>query len=111
MIEAGAKEASEDIITRAIQFGHDANQAIIKLQEEIARACGKTKLPAPVTEANPALLQAVSKAIGGKIIPALSQKDKNSREDALLILRTELVASLREAYSEKDVLHALDDEI
>ncbi len=111
MIEAGAKEASEDTIIRAIQFGHDANQAIITLQEQIARACGKTKLPAPVIEANPELLKAVKAAIGGKIIPALSQTDKNKREDALLILKTELVASLREAYSEKDVLHALDDEI
>ncbi|OGO23937.1 MAG: polyribonucleotide nucleotidyltransferase, partial [Chloroflexi bacterium RBG_16_51_9] len=95
----------------AIQFGHEANQAIIKLQEDIRRACGKTKLPAPVTDTNPELLSAVKKAIGGKVIPALSHSDKNRREEALLILRTELVAALKEAYSEKDVLHALDDEI
>ncbi|MEK7353080.1 MAG: polyribonucleotide nucleotidyltransferase [Chloroflexota bacterium] len=111
MIEAGAKEASEDLIIRAIQFGHEANQAIIKLQEEIQKACGKAKLPAPVVETNPALLQAVSKAVGGKVIPALSQPDKVKREEALSILKVELVAALREAYPEKEILHALDDEI
>ena len=35
MIEAEAKEVSEDIILRAIEFGHQANQALIKLQEEL----------------------------------------------------------------------------
>ncbi len=32
MVELGAQEASEDVITRAIQFGHEANRGIIKLQ-------------------------------------------------------------------------------
>lgn len=111
MIEAGAKEASEELVTRAIKFGHDANQAIIKLQEEVQRACGKPKLPAPHTDVNPDLLSAVSKAIGGKVIPALSHPEKMLREEALLILRTELVSALEAMYPEKEILHALDDEI
>ena len=43
MVEAGAKEVTEDIVLEAIQFGHKANQAIIKLQEELRQACGKPK--------------------------------------------------------------------
>ena len=31
MVEAGAKEVSEDIVLQAVKFGHEANQDIIKL--------------------------------------------------------------------------------
>ena len=32
MVEAGAREASEEIVTQAIKMGHEANQVIIQLQ-------------------------------------------------------------------------------
>ena len=35
MVEAGAREVSEDIVMRAIKFGHEANQELIKLQEQL----------------------------------------------------------------------------
>ena len=41
MLEAGAKEIPEDIVPQAIKFGHEANQDIIKLQEQLQEACGK----------------------------------------------------------------------
>jgi polyribonucleotide nucleotidyltransferase len=47
MLEAGAREVGEDIIFRAIEFGHRANQDVIKLQDELQRGCGKPKLPIP----------------------------------------------------------------
>ena len=59
MVEAGAKEVTEEIVLKAIQFAHEANQAIIKLQEEIRQACGKPKEPAPVHEIDPEILAAV----------------------------------------------------
>ena len=41
MVEAEAKEVSEDIIVRAIEFGHEANQGIIGLQEQLQRDYGR----------------------------------------------------------------------
>jgi polyribonucleotide nucleotidyltransferase len=111
MIEAGAKEAPEELITRAIRFGHEANQALIKLQEEIQRACGKTKAAVPEHIHNPDLETAVANAISGKVIPALSNADKIKREDALDAIKVDLISSLIEKYSEKDILYALDEEI
>ena len=48
MVEAGAREVTEDTVIQAIRFGHEANQDIIKLQEELQQACGKPKIEAPV---------------------------------------------------------------
>jgi len=56
MLEAGAKEISEEILLEAIKVGHEANQEIIKLQEELQRACGQPKMEAPTVEVDPELL-------------------------------------------------------
>ena len=44
MVEAGAKEIGEDVVLKATKFAHEANQAIIRLQNEHSVA-GKPKLP------------------------------------------------------------------
>ncbi|MBA7641270.1 Polyribonucleotide nucleotidyltransferase [subsurface metagenome] len=108
MIEAGAQEASEDIVTRAIQLGHETNQEIIKLQEQLQQAYGKAKLEVAAITINPDVLSAVSKAIDGRIVQALSHADKSLREQALSVLKKELVDSLGESFSEEDILSALD---
>ena len=59
MVEAGAKEVPEETVLKAIQFAHEANQAIIKLQDEFRTACGKTKEPMPVHEVDPEIVAAV----------------------------------------------------
>ena len=59
MVEAGAREASEDILTKGINFGHQANQDIIRLQEELRAAYGKPKVEAPVSRVNPEIINAI----------------------------------------------------
>ncbi len=44
MVEAGAKEVAEDILLGALKFGQEANQEVIKLQEQLIQACGKPKM-------------------------------------------------------------------
>ncbi|MEK7281740.1 MAG: polyribonucleotide nucleotidyltransferase, partial [Chloroflexota bacterium] len=44
MLEAGAKQASEELIMEAIRRGHQALQPIIKLQEEMRQQLGKPKM-------------------------------------------------------------------
>jgi len=50
MIEAGSKEIPEDLMIKAIEFAHQANQELIDLQDEIRAKLGKEKLPVPVLE-------------------------------------------------------------
>jgi polyribonucleotide nucleotidyltransferase len=111
MVEAGAREAPEDIVMKAIELGHQANQSIIKLQEQLQQACGKPKLEAPVTEVNPEALAAIAPIVDEKLVPALSQPEKSLREDALNSLRKELAESLGETFSEEDINYALESRI
>jgi len=108
MVEAGAREVPEDVIPRAIQFGHEANQAIIKLQEQLQAACGKPKAEAPGREMNSELASAVSAALGDKLTRALGQPDKSKREQELAGLKNELVVSLGETFAEPDILAAFE---
>lgn len=108
MLEAGAREVSDDIIVRAIRLGHEANQPIIELQEQLKKAWGKPKLEAPVSEPDPEVVSAVSSMLKGRLDQALSQPEKLHREQALDDLGKELVGNLNESFAEKDILSAFE---
>jgi len=108
MVEAGAKEVSEDIVSKAINFGHEANQSIIKLQEQLKQACGKPKAEAPSSEVNPEVAAAISPIIGERLTQALSKPEKPQREDALKELKKECIERLGETYPEEDILAAFE---
>jgi polyribonucleotide nucleotidyltransferase len=80
MIEAGAREVSEDIFNQAVKLGHEANQVINALQEEITAACGKPKEEAPSIEAPEEVVQAVEAILGNRLAEAL---ELPSRQTAL----------------------------
>jgi len=111
MVEAGAREAPEDIVMKAIELGHQTNQGIIKLQEQLQQACGKPKLEAPTSEVNPEALAAIAPIVDEKLVPALKQPEKSQREDALNSLKKELVESFCETFAEEDIVNALESRI
>jgi len=111
MVEAGAREVSEDTVIQAIKFGHEANQDIIKLQQQLQQACAKPKLEAVISEINPEVISAISPIINGRLDPALYQPDKPQREQALSNLKKELVDSLGESFPEEEILSAFDAEV
>ena len=108
MVEAGAREVSESIVAQAIKFGHEANQDIIGLQERLQQACGKPKHESPAVKIDPELAPAVSSIINGRLEPALLQSEKSQREEALSVLRKELIDRLGEQFPEGDILAAYD---
>ncbi|MFH1032373.1 MAG: polyribonucleotide nucleotidyltransferase [Chloroflexota bacterium] len=111
MIEAGAKEASEDHISQAIKFAHEANQNIIKLQEQLQQACGRPKTEISVTEINSELISAVSAIVNGKLDQALFHSEKAKRDQALSELEKELLANLSASFEEKDIRKVFDNKI
>jgi len=111
MLEAESQEVSEDIIIQAIKFGHEANQDIIKLQEQLQQACGKPKIEAPSTEVNPEVISAISPMIKGRLTEALSQPEKLQREQALRNLKKQLVESLGEQFPEQDIISAFETKV
>jgi len=108
MVEAGAKEISEDIVLEAIKFAHEANQDIIRVQEQLQQAVGKTKVEMPAEVVNQEMIDAVADFTDGRISSALDIANKSQREQALSELKTELLEKLGDKYQEKELLGAYD---
>ncbi len=108
MVESGAREIPEDIIPQAIKFGHEANQPIIQLQEQLRKACGKLKEEIPTQEIDPKVVDTVASALEGKLAKALMESDKSQREQMISRLKKELVESLGETFAEEDILAAFE---
>jgi polyribonucleotide nucleotidyltransferase len=108
MIEAGANEASEDIVVQAVKFGHEANQGIIKLQEQLQQTCGKPKMETPTSVVNSEVTSAVSAIVDDGLDEVLNQTDKLLREQALSELKVELLGKLGESFSKEDIIPAFE---
>ncbi|MCX6003281.1 MAG: polyribonucleotide nucleotidyltransferase [Chloroflexi bacterium] len=111
MVEAGAKEVSEDIVLEAIRFAHEANQTIIRLQDEVQQALGKPKEPAPVHEIAPEIVAAVSQFTDEKLESAIFKADKSEREAATNDLVAEMVSKLGEQYPKAEILAVFDKKV
>jgi len=111
MVEAGAKEVAEDTVMAGVKFAHEANQAIIKIQEDLREAAGKPKLPAPDTEANTKAVAAIAKLIDDKLARALAEQNKDKREQMLDKMSAEVTQNMNETYSEADILAAIDAQL
>ncbi len=108
MIEAGAREISEDIIVQAIKLGHEANQDIIRLQEQLQQAYGKPKQEVSASKIKPEVISAISSIVNGKLDQALYQPEKLQREQMLGNLQKELVEKLEESFPKEEILAAFD---
>jgi len=103
MVEAGAKEVSEDVMVRAIKFGHEAAQAIIAIQEQLVAACGKPKEEAPPSKITPELESEVAGIVGSRLEAVLGTTDRTEREEVSRNLINELVEQLGERYEKVDI--------
>ncbi|MFC1871406.1 polyribonucleotide nucleotidyltransferase [Chloroflexota bacterium] len=111
MVEAGASEVSEEIMARALRFGHEANQPIIDLQIELQEKLGKAKVSSPAPEINPEIVSAIAPIIDERLAPALNQTDRAEREQALHDLRSTVVESQADSFLEPDIIAALEKRI
>ena len=84
MVEAGAKEVPEEMILRAIAFGHEQCRALAKLQKDLRLVAGKPAWPVdPRAGEDPALESRARELAAAKIAQALSVHEKQARAHAL----------------------------
>ncbi|MDM8204057.1 polyribonucleotide nucleotidyltransferase [Faecalicoccus acidiformans] len=101
MVEAGAKEVSEEDMLAALMFGHEQIKKLCAFQEEIVAACGKTKQEVPLYTVNEDLDREVRNSFEKKIRDAVSIKEKLERygkideltEEAVQMVETKEYAS------------------
>jgi polyribonucleotide nucleotidyltransferase len=103
MVEAGAKEISEEILLEAIKLGHEANQEIIKLQEELQQTYGKAKVEIKSKEIAPELSSQIASILDEKLSQVLEEPGKLQREKALTSLNEEIRDKLVDSFSEDEI--------
>ena len=107
MVEAGAKEISEDEMLDAIWFGHEEIKKLVEWQEKIMAEVGKPKMEVPVYEP-PAELAAEIEAYGaGQLKAALMDANKLEREENVARIKAEIADAFMEKYPDnaKDVAY------
>ncbi|KAA3662917.1 MAG: polyribonucleotide nucleotidyltransferase, partial [Chloroflexi bacterium] len=67
MVEAGANEVAEDVLVKALSFGHEAVQPIIATQEEMRAAIGKEKREPTLEDTNEEIETAVLAKLGDRV--------------------------------------------
>ena len=101
MIEAGAKEVSNDVMFNGIMAGHEANQQIIEFIKEIQREVGREKIDFPSNDPSPELFEAVKAFAIDDVRAALDTDDKRVRDERLLPVYDKVHAEFDEKFPEE----------
>lgn len=109
MVEAGAKEVSEEDMLQALMFGHEQIKKLCAFQEEIVKACGKEKREVALYTVDEALDKEVRDHFESKIREAVSIKEKLERYGKIDELTEEAVEmiSAKEYETEKELNNAV----
>ena len=108
MVEAEAKEAPERQMLEAIKAGHEANQEVIRLQEDLASRSGKPKVEVKSKETNSDLLAEVTGMLVDRIGETAGGKDRAQREAAIDALKEEALAKWGGNHSAQDITAAFE---
>lgn len=111
MMEAGAREVSEEILIEAIKLGHEANQEVIKVQEELQRIYGKVKMEVEHKELAPELSSQIASILGEKLSKVLEEPEKLQREKALTVIKKETRDKLVDSFSEDEINFAFETQL
>ncbi len=109
MVEAGAKEVSEEDMLAALMFGHEQIKKLCAFQEEIVAACGKEKREIELYAVDETIDREVRSNFEAQIRAAVSIKEKLERYgkiDDLTDEAAEMIAN-KEYESEKDQNNAV----
>lgn len=102
MVEAGAKEASEDDMLEALMFGHDAIKELIKFEEKIIKEVGREKMEYDVLEITDELKEEIYSLAKEPLDKALRIKDKLEMYAATDKIKEDVVAKFEYENEEMD---------
>lgn len=83
MVEAGAKQVSEDDMLEALLFAHEEIKRLCEFQEEIQKAIGKEKMVPDLFKIPEELEKSIREFAEPELIPAVSTHEKLAREAAI----------------------------
>lgn len=96
MVEAGAREASEDDMLEALMFGHEAIKKLIAFEEEVIKEIGVPTMEYEKLEITSELRSEVDTYVRERLDKALRIKDKLEKYAAIDNLQEEVVEKYRQ---------------
>lgn len=91
MVEASAKEVSEDLMLGALMFGHEHIKKLCAFEEEIIAMCQKEKMEVVLYEIDPSIKEYIDANGAKRLIEAVSIKQKLERYGAIDAITAEMV--------------------
>ncbi len=101
MIEAGAKEVTDDEMVGAIMYGHEEIKKVCAFVEEIAKVAGKPKKEMELYHIPEELDAAVKAYAYDKLEAALDTFDRKEREERQAAAEAEIIEHFSEIYPEQ----------
>ena len=100
MVEAGAREVSEEDMLEALMFGHEAVKELIQFEEEIISAIGEEKMEYDKLEISSELRDEVVEFCRDRVDAALRIKDKLEKYAAIDKVKEDLVEKYKSLYED-----------
>ena len=91
MVEAGAKQVSEDVMLDALMFGHAAVKELIEFQEKIIEEIGSPKMEYETLTPEDELVKRIRELITDKMDRALRIKEKLEKYAAIDAIKEEMI--------------------
>ena len=101
MVEAGAKQVSEDLMLKALMFGHDAIKELVAFQEEIIAEIGEAKMEYEVLELTDELRSEVRSLAEKDLSDALRIKDKLEKYARIDEIKESIVEKYTSEFEDK----------
>lgn len=101
MVEAGAREASEDDMLDALMFGHEAIKKLIAFEEEIIKSIGEEKMEYEKLEITDELKSEVDNIVRDRLDKALRIKDKLEKYSTIDNLQEEVIEKYKNEFEDK----------
>ncbi|WP_114571038.1 polyribonucleotide nucleotidyltransferase [Exiguobacterium flavidum] len=102
MVEAGAKEVSEQAMLEAILLGHDVIRELVAFQEEIVSQVGKEKFAYTVASFDESLVARLKADALAELTAAVQVTEKQARDIAI----TEVIAKYIDLYAADETVTA-----
>ncbi|MEG1412166.1 MAG: polyribonucleotide nucleotidyltransferase [Acidaminococcaceae bacterium] len=103
MVEAGAKEISEEKMLDAIWFAHGVIKELVEFQEKIQAEIGKEKMEVPVYVPPAELVSEIEDFGAEKLKAALMDANKLEREENVARVKKEIATAFMEKYPDNAV--------
>ncbi|AME09794.1 polyribonucleotide nucleotidyltransferase [Gemella sp. oral taxon 928] len=104
MVEAGAKEVSEEVMLNAIMFGHEEIKRLITFQQKIVNEIGQEKMEIELKVIDETIYNEVLELALTDMKTSIAIKDKQERDEAINSVKERVTVIFEERVSDEDEL-------